>query len=193
MTERLEIDRGRTALLVMDMQEGVAYPSRPTEPHSVGEVVANAARLAEDFRRLGMPVFLVRLVPARGIAMSPVADVHMPRPPDQVLPVFAEFVPEIGPAPSDVIISKRGADGFYSTELDLQLRRRGLDTIVLCGIATDYCVESTARTALEIGYQQVFAEDAMTAMSAAQHEGALSRFRLMGRVRKTDEIIQALE
>jgi nicotinamidase-related amidase len=125
--------------------------------------------------------------------MSPAADEAMPRPPAHVLPVFAELVPEIGPARSDVVIAKRGADAFFSTELDLQLRRRGLDTLVLCGIATDYCVESTARTALEIGYRQVFAEDGMTSMSTAQHEGALGRFRLMGRVRKTTEILMALE
>jgi len=66
------------------------------------------------------------------------------------------------------------------------------DTIVLCGIATDFGVESTARFAYEFGFQQVFAEDAMSSISAEQHNAAVNFiFKRMGRVRKTDEIIKA--
>ncbi len=65
---------------------------------------------------------------------------------------------------------------------------------MLCGIATDYGVESTARFAYEYGYQQIFAEDAMTSMSEEQHNAAINYvFRQMGRVRKTGGIIEALE
>ena len=66
-------------------------------------------------------------------------------------------------------------------------------TIVLCGIATDFGVESTARFAYEYGFQQVFAEDAMSSRSAEQHNAAIRFiFPRMGRVRKTDEILRAL-
>jgi nicotinamidase-related amidase len=94
---------------------------------------------------------------------------------------------------SDFVVTKRQWGAFYGTELDLQLRRRGMDTIVLCGIATDIGVESTARFAYEYGYQQILAEDAMTARSAEGHRHAVIEiFPRLGRVRTTAEIIAAL-
>ena len=64
---------------------------------------------------------------------------------------FSELVPEIGPRPSDHVVVKRQWGAFYGTDLDLQLRRRGIPRLVLCGIATCYGVESTARDAYERG------------------------------------------
>jgi nicotinamidase-related amidase len=73
------------------------------------------------------------------------------------------------------------------------LRRRNLSTIVLCGIATEFGVESTARDAYERGFEQIFAEDAMTGRSAESHENAVKCiFPRMGRVRSTAEIVDAL-
>jgi nicotinamidase-related amidase len=66
-------------------------------------------------------------------------------------------------------------------------------TIVLCGIATNFGVESTARAAFELGYQQVFVEDAMTALSAEEHSATVTKiFPGIGLVRKTSEILAAL-
>jgi nicotinamidase-related amidase len=190
----LAVDRAKTALVVIDLQQGIAFPSRPTQPYPVGEVVANAVAIANAFRKNCMPVFLVHVVPAPETALKLIADVAMPAPAGRVPAGFSDFVPELEQVPSDIVITKRGGSAFYGTELDLQLRRIGVDTIVLCGIATDYGVESTARFACEYGYQQIFAEDAMTSMSAEQHSAAVSFvFRMMGRVRKTPEIIRALE
>lgn len=82
---------------------------------------------------------------------------------------------------------------MYGTELDLQLRRRGLDTIVLCGISTNIGVESIARFAYEYGYQQIFAENATAALSAEEHNNALNiNFKRIGRVRSTEQILAAL-
>ncbi|MGA2664710.1 MAG: isochorismatase family protein, partial [Nitrososphaerales archaeon] len=93
----------------------------------------------------------------------------------------------------DIVIGKKQWGAFYGTELDLQLRRRKIDTIVLCGIATNVGVESTARFAYEYGYQQVFASDAMAAMSAEAHAGALKyTFARIGRVRTTAQVLDAL-
>src|SRR5450830_1057967 len=114
-------------------------------------------------------VFLVRVTPSPDgkDALRPVADAAMPAqtpPPD-----WAEIVPEMGPKPDDFLITKRQWGAFYGTELDLEFRRRGITTMVLCGIATNIGVESTARFAYEYGYHQIFAEDAMSAMSAEEH------------------------
>lgn len=67
------------------------------------------------------------------------------------------------------MIGKRQWGAFYGTDLDLQLRRRGIDTILLIGIATNIGVESTVRDAFERGYQQVFVEDAMASLSPDEH------------------------
>jgi len=106
---------------------------------------------------------------------------------------WAEIVPELGPKQGDMIIIKKQWGAFYGTELDLQLRRRKISTIVLCGIATNYGVESTARFAYEYGYNQIFAEDAMAAMTEEVHSSSIKYvFRRMGIVRSTEEILAAL-
>jgi len=105
----------------------------------------------------------------------------------------SDLLPEVGPKENDLVIVKRQWGAFYGTELDLQLRRRGARTMVLGGIATNFGVESTARDAFERGYEQVFAEDAMSSLSADAHRFAVSViFPRMGRVRSTEEILRAL-
>jgi nicotinamidase-related amidase len=107
---------------------------------------------------------------------------------------WTEIVPELGPEPGDLIIAKRQWGAFYGTELDLQLRRRGVDTILLAGISTNIGVESTARDAYERGYQQVFVEDAMGARDAGEHAHTVGIiFPRIGRVRSTADVLAALE
>ena len=106
---------------------------------------------------------------------------------------WADIVPELGPEPTDVVITKRQWGAFFGTDLDLRLRRGGLDTIVLAGIATTYGVESTARFAHEYGYHQIFAEDAMSDRAADAHKNSIEHvLKRIGRVRKTTEILQAI-
>jgi nicotinamidase-related amidase len=188
----LTIDKSKTAIVVIDLQKGIA--SRPTRPHAADLVIANAAKLVNAFRNNQMPVFLVHVSHTPGTALSVISDETFQRPPGQMPPDWAEFVPQLAQVPSDIIITKKQWGAFYGTDLDLQLRRRKLDTIVLCGIATDYGVESTARFAYEYGYQQIFAEDAMASMTDEQHNVAVNFvLKRIGRVRKTDEILAALE
>ena len=113
--------------------------------------------------------------------------------PRELPPQPMELVAGLGVQPADHILTKRQWGAFYGTDLDLQLRRRGLRTIILTGIATCFGVESTARDAFERGYEQVFAEDAMASMTAVQHEHCVSQiFPRLGRVRSTAEIVAAL-
>lgn len=106
---------------------------------------------------------------------------------------FSEIVPEMGPAETDFIIIKKQWGAFYGTDLDLQLRRRKIENIVLCGIATNIGVESTARFAFEYGYQQIFVEDAMSSMTEEAHNHSITTtFPRLGRVRKTEDILASL-
>ena len=188
----LEIDKKGTALVVIDLQKGIAAMDRQTAPHSTAKVIENAARLADAFRKSGMPVFLVHVSGNENERLRPVAD-EQPWSGHGMPKDFSDFVPQIGPMEGDIIITKRQWGAFYGTDMELQLRRRGIHTIVLCGIATNYGVESTARFAYEYGYQQVFAEDAMAAMSEDAHNNTINYvFKRIGRVRKTDEILSSM-
>jgi nicotinamidase-related amidase len=91
--------------------------------------------------------------------------------------------------PSDIRITKRQWGAFYGTELDLQLRRRGVTTVVIGGIATNMGVESTARAAHEHGYAVVLPEDATSSLSADMHAFAFAHiFPRLGRVARAAEI-----
>jgi len=189
----LELDRAKTALVVIDLQKGIVAAGRTLAPHSSEEVVRNAARLADAFRRHGMPVFLVHVVAGPHERLNVVADDPGWRPSGPPSPGASEFVPELTPREGDLPITKKQWGAFYGTELELQLRRRGMTTIVLCGVSTNYGVESTARFAYEYGFQQVFAEDAMSSGSVEMHQATVNFvLKRIGRVRTTGEILGAL-
>jgi nicotinamidase-related amidase len=185
------LNKARTGLVIIDLQKGIT--SMQTEPYDTKTVISNAAKLAKAFRENEMPVFLVHVAFSKGTALEPIAD--NARPSRGETPAdWADIVPELGPEPSDVVITKRQWGAFYGTDLDLRLRRGGIDTIVLAGIATTYGVESTARFAYEYGYQQVFAEDAMSDRSKQAHESSIEFvLKRIGRVRKTADILQGLK
>ena len=188
----LELDAAKTALVVIDLQRGiVGFPAAPNEP---SDVVARAAEIASAMRAAGGLVVLVHVTPSAdgGDALHPITDAApMARGP--VPQGWSDIVPELGPEPGDIVITKRQWGAFYGTELDLQLRRRGIGTIVLCGISTTMGVESTARDAFERGCDQVFVEDAMSAREAAEHANAVATvFTRIGRVRSTAEVLAAL-
>lgn len=182
---------GKTALVVIDLQKGIA--SMDTKPHAAADVIQRASKLAKAVRAHGGPVFWVRVTPSadKKDALSPVTDAP-PRSWDMPAD-FAELVPELDREDSDFVITKRQWGAFHGTELDLELRRRGIDTIILCGISTSIGVESTARFAYEYGYDQVFVEDACAAMTQEEHDMSIKTvFPRMGRVRSTDEVLRML-
>ena len=189
----ITIDPRTTALVLIDLQQGVV--SRPFAPRSGAEVVQNASRLAAKFRALGATVVLVRVTfqPDSKDRLNAPADAPMQFNSSALPPNWAELVPEIGPQTGDLIITKRQWGAFYGTELDLQLRRREVRTIVLGGIATNFGVESTDRDAYERGYAQIFVEDAMASMTAEAHEFVVENiFPRIGQARSTDEVLSAL-
>jgi nicotinamidase-related amidase len=190
--EKLKLLPARTALVAIDLQNLIV--SLPTQPRDARVVVENTAKLASALRAKGGFIVWVRVVTAADgkDRLHPICD--QPLTPPRELPAGAnELVPGLPVQPSDHVITKRQWGAFYGTDLDLQLRRRGLTTIVLTGIATCFGVESTARMAFELGYEQIFVEDAMAALTAAQHEHVITQiFPRLGRVRSTAAVLAAL-
>ncbi|MEC0697226.1 isochorismatase family protein [Bacillus atrophaeus] len=161
MNTSLNINFQKTALALIDLQKGIV----PVDQS--GKVVLNGLKVAFHDRTEA---------PQQASGEQP--------------PDWAEFVPEIGVEENDYTVTKRRWGAFFGTDLDLQLRRRGIDTIVLCGIAANIGVESTAREAFQLGYQQIVITDAMAAFSAEQHESTLRFiFSRIGKTRTTEEFL----
>ena len=188
----LTLDPARTAVVVIDLQKGIV--GNTTHPHLASSVVAHTQRILRAARRAGATPVLVHVggAPDGRDRLDPPAD--EPRRFVAPLPAdWSELVPDLERAPGDLVVFKRQWGAFYGTDLELQLRRRGLTTLVLCGIATEYGVESTARDAYERGFGQVFVSDAMSALGPQAHEHCLTRiFPRMGHVRDTATVLAAL-
>ncbi|MCG8396448.1 isochorismatase family protein [Bacillus atrophaeus] len=184
MNTSLNINFRKTALVLIDLQKGIVPADRS------GKVVPNARELVDAFKGNDGFISFVNVVFHDGTdALKTETDAPQQasgkQPPD-----WAEFVPEIGVTENDYTVTKRQWGAFFGTDLDLQLRRRGIDTIVLCGIATNICVESTAREAFQLGYQQIFITDAMAAFSEEQHESTLRFiFPGIGKSRTAEEFL----
>lgn len=189
MAEELKLDVTTTALVLIDLQRGIV--GRDTRPYPTADVVAKSAQLAEAVRDAAGTVVYVHVLVNE--IHRPAADRAVPRPAEPLPATAWEIVPEAGKQPGDIEIAKRTWGAFTGTSLDQQLRRKGIRTLVMAGVATNIGVESTARAALELGYELVFAEDAMTSLSDDMHRFATETiFPIMGKVRSSEEIIAAL-
>jgi nicotinamidase-related amidase len=177
-----------TALILIDLQKGIV--ARQFAPYSGEAVLAKGKELARRFRVAKAPVVLVNVAfaPDFSDALKAPVDQPMQAPPGGFPQDWSELVDGLAEA-SDLKVTKRQWGAFYGTDLDLQLRRRGVTTVVIGGIATNMGVESTARAAHEHGYAVVLAEDAATSLSAEMHAFAFEHiFPHLGRVAKADAI-----
>lgn len=190
MTDPL-FDPRRTAFISIDMQNGVA--SHDSVPNSADEVISRVSDLV-DAARIGggLPVYVrTSFLPDESDALHPKMDVTRPARPTRP-DGWDKIVPQLKPLPTEPVVVKRSFDAFYGSELDLELRRHGIDTIVIAGISTNFGVEGTARSAYNMGYDVVFAEDAMGTSKIEMHEGSLKNvFPYIGRVRTVAQIIEA--
>ncbi|MGH7866959.1 MAG: isochorismatase family protein [Candidatus Dormibacteraceae bacterium] len=106
---------------------------------------------------------------------------------------MSTLVDELAVCPTDLIITKRQWGAFHGTELDTQLRRRGVTDLVLTGLATNIGVESTARQAYEHGYNTVIVSDAISSLSVDDHNFAIRRiFPRISQVDTTENVLAHL-
>ncbi|MEV6505409.1 hydrolase [Streptomyces sp. NPDC051642] len=182
----------RTALVVIDLQGGVV--GAPTQPYSGPEVVARTVELADAFRAAGLPVVLVRVTfAADGADAVPGRSEQRRAGGATRTEGWDVIVDELAGHPGDIHVIKRNWGAFHGTDLDVQLRRRGVTQIVLTGIATSIGVESTARAAHEHGYHVTLATDAMSDLDAVSHAHSIERiFPRLGETGTSAEILELL-
>ena len=197
---------GRTALLVVDMQTDFASPEGAmgragADLAAVPAALAAAQRLADAARAAGVPVVFAGLLTSpeddsaawaermRRQGVDPVEELALCRTGTR----GAAFV---GPIPlvGEPVVGKLRYSGFFRTDLDAQLQRLGVDTLVVAGLTTECCVDGTARDAFQLDYHVFIAADACAAYEPDLHEAALKALALnCAIVVTTDEVVAAWE
>lgn len=172
------------ALIVVDLQKGIV--NMPTV-HPANEIIDRSARLARAFREQGLPVVLVNvsgLAPGRTDAGTPKFSFQAD---------WTELVPELEQQPGDHIVTKQRPGAFLGTTLDDYLRQRGVTQAVLTGVATSSGVESTARSAYDLGYNVTLVVDAMTDRDGDAHRHSVEKiFPRLGETATTDDVLKLL-
>jgi nicotinamidase-related amidase len=172
------------ALIVIDLQKGIV--GLPTDPPA-GEIIGRAAQLVRAFRERGMPIALVNVSGA-----APGRTDAGPRtfsfPAD-----WTALVPELEQHADDHIVTKQRWGAFLGTTLDEYLRGRGVTQVFLTGIATSSGVESTARSAYDLGYNVALVVDAMADRDADAHRHSVEKvFPRLGETATTDAVLELL-
>ncbi len=183
-------DPKTTALISIDLQGFII--ARPVAPHSAQQVIENTAAIAKSLKSAGGTTIFVTI----GFSADYADAVNQPTDDPAAFPqggLPAEALrepPEIAALTPDVRIAKHQWSAFYGTEMDLQLRRRGIKTVILTGIATNFGVEATIRDAFAHNYAVIAVEDAMTTFSTEMQAFACERiFPRLARVRKTANVL----
>jgi nicotinamidase-related amidase len=175
----------KTALVVIDLQKGIV--ALPTV-HPAADVIARSRALADAFRARGLPVVLVN------VAGGAPGRTEQPRRPEPFPDGWTDLIPELDRQPGDIAVTKRTWGAFASTDLERQLKARGVTQVVITGIATGTGVEATARQAYEAGFNVTLAIDAMTDMRAEAHDYSIAKvFPRLGETGTTQDIIDLLD
>lgn len=214
----IEIDLPTTALLVIDMQEYFINPQSPFARYmgrrapgfadyylerSTGTVEPNLKRLLDCFRDQGGRVIFTTVASefADGKDLSPTFQWMNAEAREQVgeaiIPPrndpWARVADSLAPLESEAVVNKTTFGGFASTGLDGALRNLGIETLVIGGVVTNRCVETTARDATDRGYRVILVDDGTAAFSQElQDMTMLSLMVSYGFVRTTDEILALL-
>ncbi len=205
---RFPLPPAQTALLIVDMQKAEAHPdfglgrkarAAGIETHfaeywlAVAKAVANQQRLIEAARAAGVIVIFTRIATqtrtARDVGLQHRL-VNMAVPVDSV---DAEILDELQPTPDDIVISKTSSSPFNSTGIHQLLHNLGCDTLLVCGVVTNGCVEGTVRDASDLGYRVIMVPDACAAVTAALHQAAITNLdNAFCNCRSTNEVIEEL-
>ncbi|MDW5266747.1 MULTISPECIES: isochorismatase family protein [Acidobacteriaceae] len=174
----------KTALIVVDLQKGII--NSPLI-HPIAGVIERTCALLDAFREYDLPVVLVNVsggAPGR---------TEQPRRFSTFPEGFSDLIPELDRQPTDIVVTKRTWGAFASTDLEAQLKAKGVTQVVVTGVATGTGVEATARQAYEQGFNVTLALDAMTDVRPEAHEYSLtSVFPRLGETGSTQDILNLL-
>jgi len=175
-----------TALIVIDLQKGIVSGNFI---HPIADIVERTRELIDVFRAKNLPVVLVNVAgraPGR-TEQGPSAGLTLAE-------GWADLLPQLDRQPTDITVTKRSWGAFATTDLEAQLKKRGVTQIVVTGVSTSVGVEATARQAYEQGFNVTLALDAMTDTREEGHAYSIRNvFPRVGETGSTEEIIALLE
>jgi biuret amidohydrolase len=198
----LQLDRVRSALLLLDFQHDVVHPEGRLGPDdaAAGERFRAACDHAETAlvaaRRAELRVVHVA---TRFRSGYPALNPHQPM--AAVLQhtgallegsLGATFLPVLAPTGSEATVVKRAVSAFAGTDLDAMLRAAGVETIVLAGVVTHFVVEGTAREAVDRGYRVVVLSDACASSGQQRHDASLDILSRIGELAATADLVDAV-
>ena len=173
-----------TALIVVDLQKGII-----NSPflHPIASVIERTRTLLQAFRQRDLPVVLVN------VAGGAPGRTEQPRRYSTLPDGFSDLIPELDPQSSDILVTKRTWGAFASTDLEIQLKTKGVTQVVITGVSTGTGVEATARQAYEAGFHVTLAIDAMTDLRPEAHEYSLKHvFPRLGETGSTRDVLDLL-
>lgn len=199
----MELNKEKAALIVIDMQVSFCTPEGKVaaiglDTTACQNAIAPCAEVLEAARAAGMPVFFTRYVYESDYADGGVIIDHlMPELAEanalKAGSTDAEIVPELAPREGEQVIDKNRPSAFFHTELELLLDNAGCDQLVVCGVTTNCCVESTVRDASHRDMQVFVIEDACAELDAERHAVSLrSMDMLFADVISLESLRQAL-
>jgi nicotinamidase-related amidase len=107
-----------------------------------------------------------------------------------------DIIPEVAPLPGEIVIDKPGKGSFVGTNLDLILKTKGIQNIMLAGVTTDVCVHTTMRNANDMGYECMLLTDCCGATDPKNHDAAISMIQkqggVFGTVSSSEKLIASL-
>jgi ureidoacrylate peracid hydrolase len=197
------IDPGRTAHLVIDLQNGFMETGAPVEVPAARTIVGNVNRISAVVREGGgLNVFVRFTTPGDGDPPWPVFYERMGLAGDAHRAAFApgahhwQLWPELDVRPEDAVVEKCRFSAFTpgASGLDALLRGLGIDTVIVSGTLTNCCCESTARDAMQLNYRVLMATDANAALSDAEHAATLRILAMVfADLYSTDELVELMQ
>ena len=222
LAPRFEMDARHTALLIVDMQNLFGHPDHGFAAY-LGErypeafayymqrlsslVMPNHIRLLDFFRNNGLRIIYVTVGPqlpdmtdmvplSRGESAAERQRGRGRKYARWMAPAGSfehRILEDIKPMPGELVINKTSYGAFNSTSIDQTLRNMGIDFLVITGVATHACVETTARDAADRGYRCVMVDDATATFTKYLHDATLRAFAtLFGRVANTEDVCTEL-
>ena len=203
------LSAGHTGLILFDALNGYLHPESAAKQEFLAKrnILANLERLLSGARRAGLTTFYPAgaHAPDGSDSVDRLTDTDMDLNPGggadkPIRPHFhagsfeAEIAREVAPAKGDVLIPKQRWSAFFQTNLDLQLKVRGIDTIVIAGGSTDVGIASTVFAARDLDYGIVVVRDACYSSRGGNHDFFMDRvFPRMARVVSVDDAVALMK
>ncbi|MFN0090269.1 MAG: cysteine hydrolase family protein [Acidimicrobiales bacterium] len=197
----MNVDNSTTALLVMDLQHDIVSIDGALGSHGLGFEVEKAgtieacSRALEAARRSGTPVVHVGVAIPDGFAVNTASQLMQTVVAAGALregSAGAEFMAQVAPRDAELVVMKQTVSAFAGTSLALHLHNAGIRHLVLCGVATNFVVEGTARQAVDGGFQVTILTDGCSSFSTEWHEAALEVLAMLTSFASVDEFVAAV-